>query len=37
VRDGIHQINPPSAVQLDKPKFPVVYNEPTFSQICGWP
>lgn len=31
--DGLHQITPPSAVVLDERKYPVITNEPTWSQI----
>jgi hypothetical protein len=32
--DGLYQITPPSAVILDERKYPVVTNDPTWSQIC---
>lgn len=34
--DGLHQITPPSAVVLDERKYPVIFEEPTWSQICEW-
>lgn len=32
--DGLHQITTPSGVLLNERKFPVVIEEPTWSQIC---
>ncbi|KAI8463609.1 MAG: hypothetical protein J3K34DRAFT_443240 [Monoraphidium minutum] len=33
--DGLHQITPPSAVVLDERKYPVITNDPSWSQIFG--
>jgi hypothetical protein len=33
----IHRINPPTSVVLNERKYPVITNEPTWSQICTPP
>lgn len=32
----IHRINPPSSVVLSERKYPVITNNPSWSQICEW-
>jgi hypothetical protein len=32
--EGLHQITPPSAVVLDERKYPVITEDPSWSQIC---
>jgi hypothetical protein len=32
----IQRINPPSAVILNERKYPVITNDPSFTDICKW-